>query len=197
MPPKLQATSPLAHAVVAASVTRSGASGRVALGALAALLAAGVWLRFNDRIASVLPMLAAPGTAASIEPSGLVELALLPQSDALTAVSGMGLSAADAGALTEALRRGRLRLVRMPVFDAQPSASATPHLVRVSAGGYATTVPLTARPVAVTLPVGPVGTVSLSADGAAASVGALTLDGPVRFPDLQAGQMLEVGVIAQ
>ena len=31
----------------------------------------------------------------------------------------------------------------------------------------------------------------------AVAVGALTLDGPVRFPDLPAGQALEVGVIAQ
>ena len=188
----------LAKQAVSEPAARSGVAGRIVLGALGLLVLTGVWVRFNDRVAALLPFLAAPGTAASVEPSGLVELALLPQSEAQAAVAGMGLSASDAGALTEALRRGRLRLVRMPVFDAQPDPSAARRTVRVSAGGYATTVPLAVQPAPVTLPVGPVGTVLFSATGAGAvSVGALTLDGPVRFPDLPAGQSLEVGVIAQ
>ncbi len=187
----------LAPSLAPAQASPSGLSGRIALGAVAALLLAGVWMRFNDRISAAVPFLAAPGGAAGVQPSGLVELALLPQAEGAAAVAGMGLPASEAAVLTEALRRGRLRLVRMPVFDAQPDPSAM-RAVRVSAGGYATTVMLSARPVPVTLPVGPAATVLFSATGAGAvAVGALTLNGPVRFPDVAAGQTLAVGVIAQ
>ena len=187
----------LARDAASERVVRSGTSSRIALGAMAMLFLTGVWVRFNDRIAATLPFLGAPGSASTVKPSGLIELALLPQGQALAAVAGMGLPTAEAAALTEALRRGRLRLIRMPVFDAQPDPSAA-RIVRVSAGGYATTVQLSAQPVPVTLPIGPVGTVQFAAARAGAvAVGALTLDGAVRFPDLPAGQMLEVGVIAQ
>ena len=74
----------------------------------------------------------------------------------------------------------------------------TARVVEVSAGGYTRVVRLTRLPVSVTLPIGPVGSVAIRNLGAeAVGIGALTLEGPVRLPDLPAAAGVEVGVIAQ
>lgn len=174
---------------------------------LALLLLAGAWVRFNPQIAAIAPMLAGPAAdvaaqmAASGRVQGLVELDLLPMRATAEAVAAMRLPADEAATLTQAVRRGRLRLVRLPLFDFGADPAAAPdaaRIVEVSAAGYTRVIRLTRLPVAVTLPIGPVGSVSIRNLGAGTvGIGALTLDGPVRLPDLPAAAGLEVGVIAQ
>ena len=176
-------------------------------GVLVAMLLAGAWVRFNREIASVAPALAGPAAevadrmAAPGRMKGLVELGLLPVSATAEAVAEMGLPEGDAAALAQAVRRGRRRLVRLPLFDLSPtlpSGQDAGRSIEISSGGYTRLVRLTRQPVAVMLPIGRVGSVSLRSTGAdAIDIGALTLAGPVRLPDLPAGQMMEVGVVAQ
>lgn len=175
---------------------------------LAAMLVAGAWVRFNGSIASVAPWLAGPAAAVADEMAqpgrvkGLVELGMLPTAAGPEAVATMGLPVGEAATLAQAVQRGRLRLVRLPLFDADATEGAagtveSARSVEVSSGGYTRLVALTRRPAVVLLPIGRVGTVSFHAVGAGADVGALTLTGPVQLPTLAAGQSLEVGVVAQ
>jgi hypothetical protein len=176
-------------------------------GGLAVLLLAGAWVRFNREIAAVLPGLAEPAAgvaeaaAESGRVTGLVELALLPDSAAAAAVAAMGLPDRDAAALIQAVRDRRLRLVRLPLFDPGPVAFAAQrgvHAIEISSGGYTRILELASEPRSVTLPVGPVATVTFrNLSGEATGIGALTLAGPVRLPDLPRGGTMDVGVIAQ
>lgn len=176
---------------------------------LAIMIAAGAWVRFNDTIATLSPGLAAPaagvaqqrqGQANAGQPSGLLEIGLLPQDAAATAVAAMGLPQQDATSMMADLKRDRLHLVRLPLFDAGP---ATPdgmlgRAVQVSSGGYSRLVHLTRQPILVTLPIDHVGTVSFKVAGAdPVGIGALTLSGPIELPVLSGGQQLDVGVVAQ
>jgi hypothetical protein len=170
---------------------------------LAMALVAGIWVRFNAQIAAIAPSLAAPAAEAADragEPGGLrglMALGLLPAAQARAAVAEMGLPSGESAALAAALQRGRLRLARLGLVDDSPTLQGG-HVVQVSAGGYTRQVMLTRDPVVVTLPVGPVGSVSFSTpekDGV--GIVGLTVSGPVRLPELQAGQVFTVGVIAQ
>ena len=170
---------------------------------LAVLLVAGVWVRFNGRIAAIAPGLAGPAALVADELGesgrvrGLLELGLLPAPAGPDAVAAMGLPTAEAAALAQAVQRGRLRLVRLPLFDAAAGPEAG-RIVQVSSAGYTRLVPLTRQPVVVTLPIGRVGTVSFRDAGPGGiGVGALTLTGPVQLPQLAPGQTLDVGVVAQ
>lgn len=91
--------------------------------------------------------------------------------------------------------------MRLPLFDLSPVLAAEDEAgraVAVSAGGYTRVVRLTREPVAVTLPIGPVGIVSFSNLNAdMIGIGALTLAGTARMPELPAGRVMEVEVIAQ
>jgi hypothetical protein len=96
------------------------------------------------------------------------------------------------------LRRGRLRLSRLPLLDDSATLPGGGHLVQISAGGYTRQVLLTRQPQLVTVPVGAAGTISFSTpETSAVGIVGLSLSGPVRLPDLRAGQMISVGVIAQ
>ncbi len=183
------------------------AAGSTALNAtvatlLAVMLVAGVWVRFNGRIAAISPGLAGPAARVADELGqsgrvrGLLELGLLPAGP--EAVAAMGLPTAEAATLAQAVQRGHLRLVRLPLFDAGGAGSEAGRSVQVSSGGYTRLVPLTRQPVIVTLPIGRVGTVSFrGASPGGITIGALTLSGPVQLPALAAGQTLDVGVVAQ
>ena len=185
----------------------SGALRGVVYTLLGALLLAGAWVRFNPQIAAVAPDLAAPvadiaaRAAAPGRVQGLFEVGLLPMSTTAEAVAAMGLPAEQTATLTQAVRRGRLRLVRLPLFDfgLTPDDAPDPaRIVEVSAGGYTRVVRLTRLPVTLTVPIGPVGTVSFrNLSAGSVDIGALTLAGPVRLPDLPAASGLDVGVIAQ
>ncbi len=172
---------------------------------LAVMLLAGAWVRFNGRIAAISPGLAGPAAQVADELGesgrvrGLLELGLLPAPSGPDAVAAMGLSTEEAASLTQAIQRGRLRLVRLPLFDAGAVADPGPgRSVQVSSGGYTRLVPLARQPVVVTLPIARVGTVSFRDAGpGSATVGALTLTGPVQLPALSPGQTLDVGVVAQ
>lgn len=173
-------------------------------GALAILLTGCVWLRFNDQIASLLPALAAPAaltnqTAADLGTRALVELPLLAPQAAFEAAAQMNLSGGDAGLLAQALQRGQLRLVRLPLVDAGAAPSdGAGRAVTVSAGGYTTLVRLGRQPVIVAVPIGPVGEIAFTTpDQGGVGIGALTLSGLVRLPDIRPGQVIDVGVIAQ
>ncbi len=169
-------------------------------------LAAGAWVRFNDQISSIMPALAGPAeqvadlAGLSGRPRGLLELGLLPENAPKEDIAAMGLGAADTAMLSDALMRRRLRLVHLPLLDVSPvlAAGDAGHSIEVSTGGYTRLVRLTREPLTLTLPIAAAGTVTFrSADGDAVSIGALTLSGPVRLPDLQSGQSLSVGVLAQ
>jgi hypothetical protein len=173
---------------------------------LALMLLAGAWVRFNSQIGAIAPVLAGPAGGMadqlgfSSRARGLMALDLLPAGAVAEAVAAMGLSAADTASLTEALRRERVRLVRMPVLDANPVAAAddSGRSIEVSSGGYTRLVRLTRQPVTLTLPISVAGTVTFRTAGAdSVSIAALTLAGPVRLPELQSGESLRVGVLAQ
>ncbi len=173
-------------------------------GLLTALLIGGAWVRFNDQIAGFAPSLAGPaaGVAAQLADAGretrLLEIALLPVAQTSAAVANMALPAADADALAQDVRRGRLRLVQLPLLDINAADPAAGQNLEVSSGGYTRLVHLGPQPLAVTLPISSVGTVSFrSPAGAASGLVALTLTGPVPLPYMKAGQRLDVGVIAQ
>jgi len=168
------------------------------------MLLAGMWVRFNAQIAAVSPALAGP--AASVAETlgdtahigGLFQLGLLPASQTKAAVAEMDLPAGEAAALIEALQRKRLRLAHLPLIDDSLVLSPGGHAVVVSSGGYTRQVVLTRAATLVTLPVGPAGVVSFStADTGQVGIVGLTLAGPVRLPDLQAGQVVSAGIIAQ
>ena len=207
--------SPLRDAEPELAASGGASPGRAALYTLLALmLAGGGWVRFNDKIASLAPALAAPvagvaqGAATKLPVDMLMELPLLPRAAEPAAVAGLGLPASGASAITSALKRDRLRLVQLPLFDAGSStADGTDagRTVLVSSGGYDRLIRLGRQPVVVTLPIDRVGTVSFRVPAGEAKalppsglgIGALTQAGPMRLPDLGANQELEVGVIAQ
>lgn len=185
----------------------SGALRTTVYGVLLVLVLAGAWVRFNHQIAALAPALAAPvaGVANQLADQGrvkgLVEVGLLPLSATAEAVAQMGLPAGDAAALTEAVRRGRQRLVRLPLFDLSPTLPGDDGAgrgIEVSSGGYTRFILLTRQPLTITLPISRIGAVSFrNANAEMIDIGALTLTGPVRLPDLPAGQLMDVGVIAQ
>lgn len=207
--------SPLRDAEPELAASGGASPGRAAwYGILALTLAAGGWVRFNDRIASVAPGLAAPASGAAqamatrppVEP--LMELPLLTRAAEPAAVAGLGLPEPDAAAIASALRRNRLRLVQIPLFDAgssAPDGTDAGRTVLVSSGGYDRLIRIGRQPVVVTLPVDRVGTVTFRVPEREAGtlppsglgIGALTQAGPVRLPDLGENQELEVGVVAQ
>ena len=172
---------------------------------LALVVTGAAWLRFNSQIAAVMPGLAASSgvlSAEAVVPAGLVDLAILPSGEARAAVAGMGLQGGDAALMLKALREGRLRLVRMPLVDVSTLDHATggppAHDVILSTGGYAVTVHLTRAPVSLALPITAVGEVTFRTAGPdPVGIGALSLSGPVRLPDLAPGQVLSVGVVVQ
>ena len=180
---------------------------------LALILAAGAWVRFNDDLATVAPGLAAPAAAARQATSAsalhpLLEQSLVPRSDEAAAVAALGLPTADAAAMLDALRRDRLRLVQLPLFDAGsalPGAAEAGHVVLVSSAGFSRMVRIGRTPVPVTLPIDRAGTVSFQVAAGEAKmlpdsglgIGAVTLVGPVPLPHLHAGEQLDVGVVAQ
>ena len=189
-----ETAEPIVRGSAGASVLRA-----TAYAVLAVAVGCGAWLRFNTQIAAVVPGLAKAGTVAAGEPArvrALLELGLVPASEAEAAVAGMGLSGAEAGLMRAALRDRRLRLVRMPLVDETPGEAG--HDVVVSTAGYARMVRLTRTPVAVPLPVGAGGEVAFSTpDADAVGIGALGLSGPIRLPDVSPGDVLSVGVVAQ
>jgi hypothetical protein len=182
--------------------------------ALALTLAAGGWVRFNNQIATVAPGLAAPAAGVAQQAAqapnldSLLELGLVSRASEPAAVASLGLPPSDTTAMLDAVKRDRLRLVQMPLFDAgmsAPDGSDAGRTVMVSSGGYSRLVRIGRQPVVVTLPIDRVGTVSFRIPAREAGalpasglgIGAVTATGPVRFPDLAQGQELDVGVVAQ
>lgn len=158
---------------------------------LSVMLAAGAWVRFAP---------SAPPPVTDPQMKGLVELALVPVAASAAAIGTMHLPAGEADALAAAVQRGRLRLAKLALVDAATEGGAldTGHDVQVSASGYSTMVRLTHAPTVVTLPVGPVSTISFrTPDTDAVSIGAMGLAGPLRLPPLRAGQQIDAGVVAQ
>ena len=194
---------PAVEPYVAASAG-SGALMTAAYTLLGLMVAGAAWVRFNDQIAGTVPVLAGPAEAVADQLAdagrikGLVELPIVPAGATQEAVASMTLPAAQAAQLTDALQRRRLRLIRMPLIDMSPAPADEGRTVQVSASGYVRVVQLSHTPVTLTLPIGPVGTVSFqtfSTDGV--GIGAMTLAGLQRLPALPSGATLQVGVIAQ
>ncbi len=181
-------------------------------GLLGMALLGAAWVRFDDQIASVAPSLAASAAMVARQAAmtgslagarSLVELPMLAKAEEPAAVAALGLPSDEAGLLARALRRDRLRLARMPLFDAgaaSPDGSDAGRSVIVSTAGFSRLVHLGRQPVMVVLPVDRAGIVSFrpgpGIDGTI-GIGALTAAGPVALPDLARGQTLDVGVIVQ
>ena len=200
----MQSPAPYDAGPVPDSAGRTGSPLRsTAYTILALTLLAGLWLRFNTQISAIAPTLAGPDelvsqTADPNQIRELVQIALLPANQAAQAVADMGLGTGEAAALTQALRRGRLRLARLPLLDDSPTLPGGSQMIQVSAGGYTRQILLTREPQAVTVPVGPAGAISFSTpETTSVGIVGLTLGGPVRLPDIHAGQVFSVGVIAQ
>ena len=205
-----RAPSTLAEPVPAPS--GGGAAGLRALAVmLAVLVAVGGWVRFSDRIAGWIPSLAplaASGGAAAADGrvGALLELGLIPASAGVPAVRAMTLPAKDESALAQAVERRRLRLVRVPLFERDGGSGA---VVQVDANGLTQVVHLAAQPIVLTVPMAQVGSLRFRLLGAppdvaspggiqpGVGIGAITLTGPTALPTLQAGQELDVGVVAQ
>lgn len=172
---------------------------------LAVMLLAGAWVRFNDRIGAIAPALTGPAASVADEAGlsgrikGLVEVALVEPGATTQAIAALQLPGADRRALTQAVEQQKLRLVRLPLFDASPGLDDAPgRAVVVSSGGYTRMVRLGRAPIVLTLPIARVGTVSFHGlDAAPVTIGAVTLDGPMTLPSLSGGQVLNVGVVAQ
>ncbi len=173
---------------------------------LAVMLLAGAWVRFNDRIGAIAPALSGPAAGVADEAGlsgrikGLIEVALVAPSATPQAIAALQLPGADLAALTQAVEQQRLRLVRLPLFDASPGISngLGGRAVVVSSGGYTRMVRLGRAPVVLTLPIARVGTVSFHGlDAAPVTIGAVTLSGPMTLPSLSGGQVLNVGIVAQ
>ena len=177
------------------SVTR-----RVGYTLLLLLVVTGGWVRFSDRIAGLLPGLAAPGQAVAKpgQVAALLELGLAPAASDAAAVQAMQLPAPDATALNQAISRRRVRLVQLPLFERDGATGAA---VEVNANGLSRVIRLTAEPVVLTIPMEQVGSVTFRLLGGAlpggVGIGAITLTGPMALPTLAAGQLLQVGVVAQ
>ncbi|MBE7212596.1 MAG: hypothetical protein INR65_16375 [Gluconacetobacter diazotrophicus] len=179
-------------------------------GALGLVLLAGAWVRFAPTIDQVAPALAPPVAAgpqqarSDSRPGTLVEAQSVPAAEVGAAIAAMKLPADQSAALADAVKRDRLRLVTLPLFDAgmaTPAAGAGGPAVTVSTAGFSRVVPLTRQPVPVVLPIDRVGTVTFQVASAAKAgpvgLGALTVTGPVRLPDMARGDVLSVGVMAQ
>lgn len=137
-------------------------------------------------------------------PGAMVELGLLSARESIEAIPALNLPADEQTLMAEAVRRGRLRLIRLPLFDADPVSDAlgnvpvTPKIrsLELSSAGYTVPLVLTRRPVIVTLPIDRAAAVAFrGVDGI--RIGALTLTGPVRLSPLSGGQPLTVRVVAQ
>ena len=185
------------------SLPRSGEGNtlrRLCYATLILLVATGGWVRFSDRIAEIAPALAAPGSAApqSGRVRGLLELGLAPAAASAAAVQAMGLPAQDQNSLLQALDRRQVRMFQLPVFERDGGTGAA---VQVSSGGLTRVVHLSADPIVLTLPISHVGTVSFRMVGStpqgSLGIGALTLTGPVMLQSIAAGDVLQVGVVAQ
>nr|WP_321985592.1 hypothetical protein [uncultured Lichenicoccus sp.] len=183
----------------------SGGGQRFLYGLLALLVAAGLTLRFETQIATLVPALGLGSAAADRsgpDPNGpnaihgLLEAQGLPVAGIQAAVLALGLPPAQQDALTQLAQRRRLRLVRLPLFDVGAGS-----MVRVTAGGLSQTVALGRVPVLVTLPIDRAGIVSLQPVGASAAtdvhVGAVTMTGPVVLEPMAPGQGLNIGVVVQ
>jgi hypothetical protein len=171
---------------------------------LLVMLAVGGWVKFNDQIAAISPSLAVPAGIAADQASQtgatqeLMQIGLLPSSQNKAAIAAMGLPDQDAMALSDELRRGRLRLAQLPLIDDSPVLQGAGHQVVISSGGYTRQLLLTRQPVVVTLPIAAAGTISFrTPESGGVVILAETVAGPARLPDLQPGQIFSVGVIAQ
>ena len=168
---------------------------------LALLVAVGGWVRFSERIASWFPALSplamSGGAAARDQVGALLELGLVPVGAGLPAVQAMGLPTRQAATLAQAVERRRLRLVRVPLFERDGGSGA---VLQVDANGLTQTVHLAMQPIVLTVPMAQVGSLRfrlLDARPGGVGIGAITLTGPLALPTLQAGQELDVGVVAQ
>lgn len=175
---------------------------------LSLLLVAGVCARLGGNSTPATPSPAGPSATGSepakVQPAGLVELKLVPTNAQAEASATMKLAQSDQALLADAIAHRRLRLVKLPLFDAGAGPegiggtadTALDKSVQVSSGGYTTVVQLTHRPVVVTLPIDRVGIVSFHG-AAGLGVGALTLTGPTRLPPLTDSQGFNIRVVAQ
>lgn len=172
---------------------------------LAVALVAGAVVRFNGPIASVVPFVAplsAPSANASTDkPAGLLDLQVLPDSAEPAAVAAIGLSSGEAQQLQAALKDRRVRLAQLPLFDAGgPTAQGgdAGRSVLVRTAGFSRVVRLGREPVVVTLPIDRAGTIEFSsAVPGPVQIGAITVQGPTRLPQIAAGDVLDVGVAVE
>lgn len=126
-----------------------------------------------------------------------IPLHLIAPEQAAKALASSGYSAQEQADILAAVKRRDLRLLAMPLYD----AAGTGGTVNVICGPWQRTVPLTATPTTVILPIakaGSVDIVGLSSQGVTGiNSGVITSFGPQVLPPLSNGQHLHALVHAQ
>ncbi|MCQ8277928.1 hypothetical protein NFI95_05650 [Acetobacteraceae bacterium KSS8] len=172
---------------------------------LAVALVAGALVRFNAPIAAVAPFVAslaaADTDASAANPAALLDLQVVPETTEPVAVAAIGLPPSEAEQLRAALKDRRVRLARLPLFDAggtMAQGGDAGRSVLVQTAGFSQLVRLGREPVVVTLPIDRAGTIRFSTSAAEpVQIGAITIQGPIRLPEIASRQALDVGVAVE
>ncbi|ACI51826.1 conserved hypothetical protein [Gluconacetobacter diazotrophicus PA1 5] len=125
------------------------------------------------------------------------QFAMISPDNAPRALQQSGLTPDQQARILAGIRKREYRLVRMPIYD----QGGTGGVVTLSSGGITQTVPLTAQPRTVLLPIrisGEVDIVPVSDPGVAGlAPGAITVLGPTPLPIIHRDEMLVLDVIVQ
>lgn len=125
------------------------------------------------------------------------QFAMIAPDNAPRALQQSGLTPDQQARILAGIHKREYRLVQMPIYD----QAGTGGVVTVSSGGITQTVPLTARPRTVLLPIRISGEVDIApvSDPGPAGVapGAITVLGPTPLPVIHRDQMLVLDVIVQ
>ncbi|WP_025860665.1 hypothetical protein [Acetobacter papayae] len=172
-------------------------SGRaVMLGAAFCLMAAG-WAGFHAMAPAKQTDATQDNATQDVQGQSAMPLRMIAPEQAAQALAASGYSAKEQADILAAVKRRDLRLLAMPIYD----AAGTGGTVSVLCGPWQRTVPLSATPTTVILPIamaGSVDIVGLSSQGVTGiNSGIITAFGPQVLPPLSNGQHLHVSVIAQ
>lgn len=139
----------------------------------------------------------APSAAEAPPQLPAMQMALVAPDHAAAALRRAGYPPDILANLLAGIRRREFRLVEMPVFDADGTGGS----VTITSGPLTTTLPLTAKPQIVVLPIAISGEVSFTPAPASAGkgihAGVISVTGPLELPVLHGSETLRAMVIAQ
>ena len=169
----------------------------VMLGAVAVLTGAVAAVHFRAAVPTPDEVDAAEVArrGAALAAAGPLPLGQIAASDAAAALVEIGLSAADTTTLTANVTAGRVRLVRLSVFDSDVEDG---DVAEIRSAGFRQVVPLTRAPIVLAVPVGPDNTIEIAGlvdgGGGGVTVGLVLLNGPLPLPPLSVGQVLRLPI---